>query len=290
MRDLGLALGASVLAALSNPNGWRILVYPFETLGSGAMQRYIQEWASPDFHRPEYWPLALLLLGGMATLALSARKRSLTDVGLFYAFALAALHAARHAPLFAVVAAPVVTKYLTDRPPPQPAPVQPTKDSRTTGEGKEAGPGGRPLRALVLFNWILLLLLTLAAAARVAWVVGENRQIERTLYPAAALAYLEETGLDERRVYNSYNWGGYLLWRGMPVYIDGRADVYGDAFMDEYVQTYQLRGDWRQPLERYGVEVVLIERGASLEALLVESEDWRRAYRDEVAVVFVWQG
>jgi len=85
---------------------------------------------------------------------------------------------------------------------------------------------------------------------------------------------------------NSYNWGGYLLWRGFKVFIDGRADVYLDAFMDEYVLAYQLRGDWRQPLERYGVDYVLIESGASLSTLLQESKEWTLAYRDDVAVIF----
>ena len=343
MRDLALALGACVLAALLNPNGWRILAYPFETLGSQAMQRYIQEWASPDFHRPEYWPLALLLLGGGAGMALSARRRSLTDVGLLFGFGAAALHAARHIPLFAVLAAPIVTRYVSKRPPPQeaptptlahrngfprapqgprtgegeeppprPSPVLPTEDGRTTGEGEEraAPAGGRPSlpppRAcphfgqasggteggqswLTFLNYALLLLLTLGAAARVAWVVRENREVEAAHYPVAALDWIEANGLADRRVYNAYHWGGYLLWRGYPVFVDGRADVYGDAFLDEYVLAYQLRGDWRQPLERYRVDYVLIERGASLEALLVESDEWQRVYGDELAVVFVRQ-
>jgi len=287
IRDLALALGACVLAALLNPNGARILVYPFETLGSQAMQRYIQEWASPDFHQPAYWPLALLLFGGVASLALSARRRSLTDVGLFGAFGLAALHAARHIPLFAVVATPILTRYL--------AQVQLGRLCWDLGRRSEWLPPDRPSAVgrggvwLIVLNWALVLLLALGGAARVAGVLRDNRDVENTHYPVAALSALETQGLAERRIYNSYNWGGYLLWRGVPVFIDGRADVYGDAFMDEYVQAYQLRGDWRQPLKRYGVEVVLIESGSSLAALLEESDEWARAYRDDLAVVYVRQ-
>jgi hypothetical protein len=288
IRGLALALGASTLAALLNPNGLRILTYPLETLGSGAMQRYIQEWASPDFHRPEYWPLALLFLGGAASLALSARRRSLTDVGLFYALALAALHAARHIPLYAVVATPIVTRYLVSSPPLTPPRLPGGRRHslpRLCGGGLGWGPPW-----LILLNWTLVLFLVLGAGARVAWVLRDNQDIEAEHYPVAALAYLEANGLSGQRMYNSYNWGGYLLWRGYPVFIDGRADVYGDAFMDEYVLAYQLRGDWRRPLERYGVGLILIESGASLEALLEESDEWTRVYRDELAVVFVRQG
>ena len=71
------------------------------------------------------------------------------------------------------------------------------------------------------------------------------------------------------------------------MFIDGRADVYLDAFMDEYVLAYQLRGDWRRPLDRYDVDYILIERGASFAALLEESDEWAQEYADEQAVIFV---
>jgi hypothetical protein len=78
-----------------------------------------------------------------------------------------------------------------------------------------------------------------------------------------------------------------LLWQGYKVFIDGRADVYLDDFMDEYVLAYQLRGDWRRPLDRYDVDYVLIERDASFALLLEASEEWTRAYQDDMAVIFV---
>jgi hypothetical protein len=63
-----------------------------------------------------------------------------------------------------------------------------------------------------------------------------------------------------------------------------------DAFMDEYVLAYQLRGDWRVPLETYDVDYVLIERRASLGRVLAEVPEWERVYEDEVAVIFVREG
>jgi hypothetical protein len=142
---------------------------------------------------------------------------------------------------------------------------------------------------LILLNWALVLLLALGGAVRVVSVLRDNHDVENTHYPVAALEYIQDADLAERRIYNSYNWGGYLLWRGVPVFIDGRADVYWDAFIEEYVLAYQVRGDWRQPLDRYGVEYVLIESGSSLATLLEESDEWVRVYRDELAVVYVRQ-
>jgi len=275
VRDLALALAASVIASLLNPNGYRMLWYPFETLGSQAMQQYIQEWASPDFHRPEYWPLAVLLLGGAATMAFTRRKCDITEMLFFFGFGFASLLSARHIPLFAVIATPILTRYaaqvrvgrwhwdLTSPPLPRP-----------------------PSRVLVIVNWMLILLFALGGGVWVVDVLLKNRDVEARHYPLAALEYIETHGLADKRMYNSYNWGGYLLWRGYRVFIDGRADVYLDDFMNEYMLAYQLRGDWRRPLDRYDVDYVLIESGASLEALLEASQEWTRVYRDDSAVIF----
>lgn len=272
---LALALIGCVVASLLNPNTYKMLWYPFETLGSGAMQRYIQEWAPPDFRRIEYWPTILLLLGGSAAVAFSQRKRDLTELLLFWGLGFGALLSARNIPLFAVVATPILTRYVAQ-----------IELGRLHWDLAHLPRPRRPAPIGVILNWSLVLILAAAGALYVADVLIDNRDVEAEYYPVDALAYMEAHGLREKRMYNSYNWGGYLLWRGYPVFIDGRADVYLDAFMDEYVMAYQLRGEWQQPLDRYAVDYILIESGASLEALLEASAGWTRVYRDEQAVIF----
>jgi hypothetical protein len=73
------------------------------------------------------------------------------------------------------------------------------------------------------------------------------------------------------------------------VFTDGRADVYGDAFIDEYLQVYQLREAWQAPLDRYDVSVVIIDEGSPLSTMLSERSEWLRAYADEQAVIFIRQ-
>lgn len=272
---LALALVTCVIAALINPNGPKMLWYPFETLGSRAMQEYIQEWSPPAFYRPEYWPLALLLFGGMAAWVFSRRRRDLTDLLLFVGFGFASLLSARHIPLFAVVATPILTRYLAQ-----------VEVGRLRWDWTSLPDPRLPSRPLALLNWTLVLLFALVGGLRVADVVGKNRDIEERHYPVKALQYIDAAGLAAKRMYNSYNWGGYLLWKGYRVFIDGRADVYLDEFMDEYVLAYQLRGDWRRPLDRFSVDYILIESGASFETLLEISPEWQRVYRDEQAVIF----
>ncbi len=271
LRNLALTLVLCVFAALVNPNGYHMLLYPFGTLGSGAMQSYIQEWASPDFHRREYWLFALLLLGGSLALALARREDApvsppLSGLFLFFSFGFAGLVSVRHIPLFAVVAAPTVGRALEG-----------LLHLRFRGEG-----GGLPL-----LNWALLLVMIAGVGWRLSDVLVKEQQVERTSYPVDALEFIREHGLAEKRVYNSYNWGGYLIWHGLRVFIDGRADVYGDAFIHEYMLAYWLQGDWRVPLEHYDVDYILIESELPLARLLEERDDWVRVYQDRLAVIFV---
>ncbi len=274
-RRLLLMTPLSFLAAAINPNGYHLWLYPFETLGSGAMQSYILEWRPPDFHTPIFWPFAALLALGVLALILSPRRPGLTDLLLFGGTAGAGLLSARHIPLFALVAAPVVCRYLEAI----------LVGTRLRGLVKPP-PAGQTARALSQLNVLLLLLV---AGAGLFWIVAqvaENDEAIRESFPVAAVNYLESAGLDDARGYNSYEWGGYLIWRGFPVFIDGRADVYGDAFMHYYRRAYDARGDWRAPLDEFAVQYALLQADSPLATVLQESGDWERTYADSLAVVY----
>ena len=75
-----LMLVLDLLVVPLNPNGLRMFSYPIETLRSAAMQNYIAEWASPNFHRPEYWPLLLIILATFLALACSRSQSRPRDL------------------------------------------------------------------------------------------------------------------------------------------------------------------------------------------------------------------
>ena len=277
LRQLSLVFLLSGVATLLNPHGWRILSYPFGTLGSQAMQAYIAEWFSPDFHYARFQPLALLILLLFATLALSKLPADLTDMLLLLPFGYAALRSARHVPLFAVVAAPILSNHLASL----------WEGSWLQKRLSQKGQT-RPNLRLCALNWFLLLLILCAGSFKAALSLKENEGLQRQTFPVAAVDYLE--GEERGNIYNLYHWGGYLIWRLYPewqVFIDGRADVYGDAFIQEYLEVYQVRRGWRDILDKHKVDLVLIDRGSALATLLDEDRDWQKAYEDELAVLYM---
>jgi hypothetical protein len=267
----------SWLAALVNPQGYRLWLFPLFTLSSDAIQANIVEWRSPDFHLVYFWFFPMMAGVGILSWLYSDRRPTITGLLLFFGTAAAGLVSARHIPLFAVTAVPIIARHL----------LRSLRGTRLYPllSGQTAEP---PLnRFTQIVNWSLLALVTLTA---VLWTQTRLQHNDRTIaerFPVAAVDYIEQAGLAGGRVYNLYEWGGYLIWRRMPVFIDGRTELYGDDFFLYYLQTIQLQENWRRPLDEFEVAYVLVGRSHPLATLLVTSGEWETAYQDDVAQVLV---
>ena len=265
-----LGVLAACLAVITiNPNGFHLYLYPFETLTSPSMQQFIQEWASPDFHLLEWQPLIWLILALLGLGMVGRKSISFTNVLLVLAFGYAALRSMRHVPLFVIAAVPVLAE--------QAGALIPIKT--------EASLGRR------LSSWLLpglAILALLVTGARFVSVVGQQAQAEKDTFPVGAVDWIARNQ-PPGNLYNTYGWGGYLVWRlypGYRVYIDGRADVYGDQFIYAYTDVYRGFSNWQNALASANVRLVLIEPGSGLAAALRKDPDWSVAYEDKLSVLF----
>ena len=260
-----------------NPNGFRMFSYPYETLTSTSMAAFIQEWASPDFHKITYLPLAVLLLSTFAAMALSPSRARLGEVSLVLITALGALRSVRHIPIFSLFAAPVLAKHLWA------IAKQRGWDKLLTGEEE------RPSGIKLIIN-VVLLFAPLALGISRVWHFATHQSTYVSIRnPIAAVAFLKSQRLPGP-IYNRYGWGGYLIYQLYPeyrVYIDGRADVYGDAFFAEAMRTYDGAGDWSLSLDQHGIKTVLISPDAPLANLLRnDTGKWNIVYEDNDAIIF----
>ncbi len=265
----------SAAAVSLNPYGPRLLLYPFRTVGIGALQDFIQEWASPNFHTPQTWPFIGLLLGTLVIVGLSGQRIDWRDVALVGGTAASALLAARNIATFSIVAAPLLARHL---------------DAWLSGLGVRFDLIRRPRGPVLIVNWVLL---GLALAASVLAIgvrlhpaaVAEQRE---AMLPVEATVALEATR-PPGRLFNSYNWGGYLIWtaRDYPVAVDGRTDLYDDALLREYLTAYLAQPGWEAVLDAWQVNTVLVERSSPLARVLAERVDWRVVHEDGLASLCV---
>jgi hypothetical protein len=288
-KPLLLATVVSVPAVLLNPYTWKMIPYAYQTVSIGVLQDYIQEWAAPNFHLLHFHPFIWLLLLTLAAMGLSPRRADWTELALVGLFAYMGLVAARNIALFALVAPPVLSRHAAA------ALEDLAQEPRLSWLDRLAHsrPAPRPKQALGLLNLLLLVLVLALAGARIGLELdglGERNAGGQTL-PVGAADYLRDADLPGQ-MFNSYSWGGYLIWRlypDKPVFVDGRTDLYAfnSRVLEDYVVVHWIRSGWESVLERYGIGYVVTERAGLLDTKLAGSDGWREAYRDDVAVVYV---
>jgi len=282
VRKLCFLLVSCIAAVCLNPNGVRMYSYPFETLTSSAMMQYIQEWKSPNFHEPMFQALALLLLVTFAAMTLSGKRARPGELLMLLVTALATLRSSRNVPFFALLAIPLLAEHSW-----QWVIAQPWGQWFTKPETRETGKASTI--KLVLNVAILLITPLTVVAFRVGDSVSNQLATEADNYPAAAVNFI----IKERPaqpIYNEYEWGGYLIWRLYPEYrvnMDGRADVYGDALMEEFLAIHDGETNWRELLKKQGTRTVLVKPDVPLASLLRQDTEWQKIFEDERSVIFV---
>ena len=122
-----------------------------------------------------------------------------------------------------------------------------------------------------------------------SWVLSANAGFappERQS-PAAAVDVL--MARSPKRVLNDLPFGGYLIWRQMPVFIDGRAELYGEAFEMAYYRAVQLKDVnlFLDILKTWEIDAVLLTPATPAVGLLDNIGGWQRIYSDENAVLHV---
>ena len=256
------------LFTLINPNGIRILAYPFQTVNDASLQQFNQEWASPDFHERTWIPLAVMYLSLIGFGLKSNKPVSTTNILLILVFGFMALSALKHVALFALVAIPVLADQISS--------VIPFNDQNRKDRFI------RPFSLVVLLGAIYLFVNTLVHFDQKQEIVTRER------FPVDAVNYMTKNQINGR-ILNSYNWGGYLIWNLYPqykVYIDGRCDMYGAEFVTHYVDIYFAKPGWQESLDEEMIEYVLVETGTYISAALQQTQDWHLLYEDEVSVLF----
>ena len=279
LQTLTLAGIAGFLISRVNPNNYRMWLYAFETLSSNAMRDTILEWQSPDFHVGVFWYFGFMVMFTFFTMIYSKRPVLWTDALFIAGTTFAGLQSIRNIPLFSIVAIPVLSRHLLGL-------FEGTAwYPLFSGQTADSAPN----RMMSSLSWFVLVLVFIGLIVFSTEQLGYTEEIINRDFPVAAVDWLKSEGLDEARIFNEYGWGGYLIWREVPVFIDGRADLYGDELIYFYMQTYTQQPDWREPLNAYNVEYLLLNSNGGLRTLIDEVEEWRPIYEDELAIIYALQ-
>jgi hypothetical protein len=262
----GLFSLAAAAACLLTPHGIEGVLFPIQLLFMPGLSS-IHEWAPPNLLQPG--PLQIAVVAAVAVLIRYRVKLPWVRWAVLVGLLIMTLRHQRHEMILGVAGVMLLAEPL-GRAMPQP----PQKTSR------KASP--RPRGALTAALAAVLLL-----GLRLSLPMPEVRTAQT---PAVALAAVPE---DVRRepVLNTYDFGGYLIAHGVRPFIDGRTDLYGDAFMKRYDKIMSADPSAVvSALKDYHIGWTILRRDSAVAAFIARLPDWRTLYSDKQFVVQVRMG
>ena len=122
----------------------------------------------------------------------------------------------------------------------------------------------------------------------------DDKIVNDASYPVKACDYiLENLDVNNIKIFNDYNYGSYLMYRGIPVFIDSRADVYdpkfnglSDDIFQDYIKTSGLNKYYEDTFEHYGITHVISYANSKLALYLSHDYDYKELYKDKNFVIY----
>ncbi|HEY1243142.1 MAG TPA: hypothetical protein VGF16_21410 [Bryobacteraceae bacterium] len=285
LRRYGALTFLSAAATLVNPYGWQLHRHIADYLRSSWILNHVQEFQSPSIRSENMLVFAALLLGGAALASRALARRDWFEGGLVLLWGFAALRSARHIPLYAIAAAPVVAAECAAWCASRAAGARSESPARVLWQvGVDFG------RTARLSLWALLL-----GGLIVASSLPSARLVDfpASSFPVAAATRYQAVLAPPHgapRILTSDQWADYLIFRFYPlqrVFFDGRSDFYGPELGADYETLRSAAPDFPEVLARYGFDVALLPAGWPLARLLERDPDWQRIARDPVSELLV---
>ena len=129
-----------------------------------------------------------------------------------------------------------------------------------------------------------------------------NPYVSQASYPVQACDYiLENVDINSMKIFNEYNFGSYLIYRGIPVFIDSRADLYTPEFngkknedgdyegrdiFSDYLNVSNISTYYENKFEQYDITHVLIRKNSKLNMLLSRDDKYKELYSDDNFVFY----
>ena len=125
----------------------------------------------------------------------------------------------------------------------------------------------------------------------------DDQYVNSNTYPVAACDYiLENIDLSKARFYNEYNYGSYMLFRGIPVFIDSRADLYAPEFngnkdediFSDFINTSSISKFYEETYEKYNITHVILGKKSKNNMIIVKTQDsnYKELYSDDNFVIY----
>lgn len=253
----------SLLTATLNPMGIKIFWYALEHLGDSRFMDKILEWKSPDFHSPYGITSLIAIFLVFGVLFLTEKKINLLEAGLLFLYLGGTLIHQRIFPFFLIAVTPIYLKYLT-------VPAETAKESVPW--------------AVLATRWLTVILLGIFCCTLAYHQLEINK--DKTILADEVIEKIIE--IKPKRLYNHYNFGGYLIYAvtdyGIYPFFDGRADLYANNIFEDGSAIGEGKKGYPELIEKYQFDALLLPANSGMVHYLTNHQ-WIKVYEDDTCVL-----
>lgn len=143
---------------------------------------------------------------------------------------------------------------------------------------------------------ILIILIVLGLSYHLGKDKWNQQYIDESTYPTKACDFiLENINLENAKFYNEYNYGSYMIYRGIPVFIDSRADLYAPEFsgkeediFSDFIDTSSIGKFYGDTFEKYGMTHIITYKNSKVNMIITKTKDkgYRELYQDDYFIIY----
>ncbi len=241
----------SFLVLAINPHGVKIWAYPYQNMGDTLMISSILEWASPSLNNASNYIDFLILGFVIITMIISKYKIKLIDFIILGFFLVLGFKSVRFIPLLYIASTFIIFNFV---------------DEYVVSDNRIA--------------IVLIVIMLLISGGFLSTKLKSNYKIEQI--PDNIINYIKEK--NPQRLFNFYDYGGYLIYKDIKVFIDGRADMYSNNILRDAIDL-QNRG-YKYLLDNYDFDMFIIPNNIALNIHLSTNDNYYVSMQEDNIVIY----
>lgn len=274
-RRWAVFLVAAVFAACMTPYGARSFLMAFQVIGANEAKPFIDEWRAVSFETARITVFSVLALVFLALL--NGVKIPFFRLAILLSIVAYMLTAVRYIFLFDLIAPLLLAAPLTNQfrflQLSEQISTQPKFFTTMSQLGRRGLYGAYAIIAMIIL---------------VTGIFGDAVKPRAQSSPEGAVDYIFAHNL-RGNIYNGYDFGGYLIFRGLPTFIDGRTDqlFLGGFIAENRTVVFQRPREFIGYLDKYRISIGLVAPNSPESQEFQASSDWIRVYSDPISELFV---
>lgn len=243
-----------MLSLCINPHGIKMLFYPYQNMNDSFMLATISEWQPTNLSNLSHIPYLVLVIIIIFVYLFSRKKIRLIDFFLFGFAVFLGFKSIRFWPFVYIITTYNIFYYIGER-----------KQDKGTD---------------LILAFIIVMFLVMAVSNRGNVIKNVNHKVLND----KVIEYLNDN--KPKRLYNYYDYGGYLIYKDIKVFVDGRADLYSEYNYRDYHYIYDLSGNCEKLIKKYKFDYFFIPKGIALDTYLRNSRDYSLVFKDRDVVIY----